>query len=204
MKKLFIALACTLLTVGGASAQRRIQVGVRGGINATDYKIAPTRIGDTRFTAGPARIGYEAGFVLRLNITRHLHLQSELNYNFVNYNVRAEGLTQRNIVLRTERLEIPVELGLQFGILRLFGGVRFRVAESEHSNAPRLLKVGFNDSNVAILGGIGLNIRKFFIDLRITGYPRSHVWQDYTSEGVTQRVRVPHDIVYGGSIGFFF
>ena len=48
------------------------------------------------------------------------------------------------------------------------------------------------------------NIRKFFIDFRISGYPRSRVWHDFTSEGIAQRVKVPHDIVYGGSLGFFF
>lgn len=204
MKKLFILLLCTFLTAGAASAQRRLQLGVRGGVNLTDYKIAPTRIGDNRFTAGPARIGYEAGFVLRLNLTRHLHLQSELNYNFVNYNLRSEGKTPREIVLRTQRFEIPVELGLQLGVVRLFGGARFRVADSERSSIPRLLKVDFNDHDTALVGGIGLNIKKFFIDLRVTGYPRSHVWQNYTSYDQTQRVRVKHDLIYGGSLGFFF
>lgn len=203
MKKFFILLLCTLLGAGAASAQR-LQLGVRGGVNTTDYKLTPTRIGDNRFTAGPARIGYEAGFVLRLNLSRHLHLQSELNYNFVNYNLRSEGKTPRQIVLRTQRFEIPVELGLQLGVVRLFGGASFRVADSERSSIPRLLKVDFNDHDTALVGGIGLNIRKFFLDLRVTGYPRSHVWQNYTSYDKTQRVRVKHDLVYGGSLGFFF
>ena len=54
------------------------------------------------------------------------------------------------------------------------------------------------------MGGLGFNVRKFFIDFRISGYPRSRVWHDFTSEGIAQRVKVPHDIVYGGSLGFFF
>ena len=53
-------------------------------------------------------------------------------------------------------------------------------------------------------GGLGFNVRKFFIDFRISGYPRSRVWHDFTSEGIARRVKVPHDIVYGGSLGFFF
>ena len=54
------------------------------------------------------------------------------------------------------------------------------------------------------MGGLGLNIRKFFIDFRISGFPRSRVWHDFTSKGATHRVKVPRDIVYGGSVGFFF
>lgn len=54
------------------------------------------------------------------------------------------------------------------------------------------------------MGGLGFNVRKFFIDFRISGYPRSRVWHDFTSEGIARRVKVPHDIVYGGSLGFFF
>ena len=197
MKHLVFTLLAALVFSGAASAQR-LMVGVRGGVNFADYSFVPTRIGDTRFTPGSVRAGYDVGFV------RHLHLQSELNYAFVNYNVLAENSGSRRITLRTERFEIPVQLGFQFGVLRLFGGALFRVTESERSSVPQLLKVRFNNGDVGVMGGLGLNIHKFFIDFRISGYPRSRVWHNFTSEGVTQRVKVPHDIVYGGSLGFFF
>ena len=63
---------------------------------------------------------------------------------------------------------------------------------------------GIFNGDVGVMGGLGFNVRKFFIDFRISGYPRSRVWHDFTSEGIAQRVKVPHDIVYGGSLGFFF
>ena len=63
---------------------------------------------------------------------------------------------------------------------------------------------GIFNGDVGVMGGLGFNIRKFFIDFRISGYPRSRVWHDFTSEGIARRVKVPHDIVYGGSVGFFF
>ena len=147
--------------------------------------------------------GYQAGFVLRFNLTRRLHLQSELNFAFVNYSIRAEGSRARSVSLRSERFEIPLLLGLQFGPLRLFGGAQFRVADSERDSAPKLLKVNFND-DVGIMGGVGFNIRKFFFDFRLSGYARSHVWNTFVSDGVSQRVRVPRNLVYGGSVGFFF
>ena len=206
MKHLVFTLLAALLVSGAASAQR-LMVGVRGGVNLTDYSFDATRIGDTRFTPGTPRVGYDVGFVLRLNLSKRLHLQSELDYAFVNYSVRAASVGNAGssrLTLRTERLEIPVQLGFQFGVLRLFGGALFRVTDSERSSSPQLLRVGFNNGDVGVTGGLGLNIHKFFIDLRVSGYPRSRVWHDFTSGGVTQRVKVPHDLVYGGSIGFFF
>ena len=121
MKHLVFTLLAALLVSGAASAQR-LMVGVRGGVNFTDYSFVPTRIGDIRFSPGSPRAGYDVGFVLRLNLSKHLHLQSELDYAFVNYSVRAGDAGNRRLTLRTERFEIPVQLGFQFGVLRLFGG----------------------------------------------------------------------------------
>ena len=203
MKHVVFTLFAALVFSGAASAQR-LMVGVRGGVKFADYSFVPTRIGDVRFTPGSVRTGYDVGFVVRLNLSKHLHLQSELDYAFINYGVHAEGASRRNITLRTERFEIPVQLGFQFGVFRLFGGAQFRVANSARSSSPQLLKVRFNNDNVGIVGGAGFNIRKFFIDFRVSGYPRSRVWHHFTSDNITQRVKVSRDIVYGGSIGFFF
>ena len=203
MKHLFPLLLCALLLTGAASAQRRFQVGVHGGVTTTSYTFSRVEIGENRFRPGPAKADYQAGFVLRFNLTRRLHLQSELNFAFVNYSIRAEGSRTRSVSLRSERFEIPLQLGLQFGPLRLFGGAQFRVADSERDSAPKLLKVNFND-DVGIMGGVGFNIRKFFFDFRLSGYARSHVWNTFVSDGVSQRVRIPRNLVYGGSVGFFF
>lgn len=203
MKHFVISLFCVLLAAGTASAQR-VQVGLRGGVNLTDHKFAPVTIGNTRFTPGPARVGYETGLILRLNLSKHVHLQTEFDYAFVNYNVHAQGIDRHDVVLKTERLQIPVQLGFQFGILRLYGGVQFRVSDSQSSNFPKLLKIGFNDRDLGIMGGLGLHISKFFLDFRISGYPKSHVWQKFTSDGITERVKTYHDLVYGATLGFFF
>ena len=204
MKKIS-ALLALLFVLGAANVSaQRFRVGLRGGVNLTDYKFSRIKIGDTRFVPGNSRVGYDLGLVMRLNLSRRFHLQGELDYAFVNYDVLAIGAVHRTVKLRADRLEIPVQLGLQFGPLRLFGGPLFRVSHSEHSNASNILQVDFNNRNVGLMGGVGLNIRKFFIDFRMSGYPRSHVWQTFTSRGTVQRVKVPHDIVYGGSVGFFF
>ena len=189
MKHLFPLLLCALLLTGAASAQRRFQVGVRGGVTTTSYTFSRVEIGENRFRPGPAKAGYQAGFVLRFNLTRRLHLQSELNFAFVNYSIRAEGSRTRSVSLRSERFEIPLQLGLQFGPLRLFGGAQFRVADSERDSAPKLLKVNFND-DVGIMGGVGFNIRKFFFDFRLSGYARSmgHRMSDLDAIGSAEGV----------------
>lgn len=200
----FVILLCAALFVCGAASAQRLQFGLRGGISTVDHSFGRVRIGDLSVTPGKAQIGYDVGIVLRLNITKHLHLQSELNYAFTDYAFRVSGLHTRDVKMRTERLELPVELGFQFGIFRLFGGAQFRLTQSDRSTASKMLKVRFNDDDIAVMGGVGLNIKKFFIDFRVSGYPRSHVWNTFVVDGHTQRVKVSRNIVYGGSIGFFF
>lgn len=202
MKRFLFLLVCGVLLGSNVTAQR-LRIGVRGGFNVSDYDFRPMEIGDVRFSSGPIRAGFETGLVVRLNLTRHLHLQSELNYDFVNYSVRTEKDFIRTLRMRSERLDLPVQLGLQFGILRLFGGVSFRLYDTSHSSIPDLLKIDYND-NLAVMGGFGVNIKRFFFDLRVQGYPRSYVWNTFTSGGTAMRVKVNHDIIYGGSIGFFF
>ena len=45
MKHLFPLLLCALLLTGAASAQRRFQVGVRGGVTTTSYTFSRVEIG---------------------------------------------------------------------------------------------------------------------------------------------------------------
>ena len=88
MRHLVFTLLAALVFSGAAAAQR-LMVGVRGGGNFADYSFVPTRIVDTRFTPGSVRAGYDVGFVLRLNLSKHLHLQSELIFVFVFFFVLA-------------------------------------------------------------------------------------------------------------------
>lgn len=204
MKRLLFTLVAAL-TVGGAASAQRLQAGFRGGINTTDYRFSPVVIDGTRFVTGSSRAGYEAGFVLRLNLSKFVHLQSELNYDFVNYTIHAANANlHTDVRLRSERLELPVQLGFQFGVIRLFGGVSFRLNTLLHSSHPDLLKVGFGSDNVALMGGLGLNIKHFFLDFRLQGYAGSKNYNTFISNGIRQKVRMRTNIVWGGSFGFFF
>ena len=203
MRKFLLALLAVTALCTAARAQR-LRVGVRGGIITTDWRFSPVAIDGTRFVTGPSRVGCETGFVVRFDLTKTLHLQTELNYDFVNYTVRATGEEGRTDVrLRSERLELPLQLGLQFGPVRLFGGASFRLNSDCKSSHPGLLQVQFGPERVAWMGGLGVNIRHFFLDVRLQGYPGRHT-NTFTSNGIRQRVRTAHDIVWGGSLGFFF
>lgn len=205
MKHILLTL-CAVCALCGTASARRFQVGVRGGINSTDFRFAPLQIDETRFVASASRMGYEAGFVVRLNLTKVLHLQSELNYDFVNYLVRATSptISSTHIRLRSERLEVPVQLGLQFGPVRLFGGASFRLNSDINSSNPDLLKIDFGSDRVALMGGLGINIKHFFVDFRVQGYPNSKHTNTFISNGVSQKARMRSDVVWGGSLGFFF
>lgn len=204
MKRFLFTVVAVLAIGGGASAQR-LQAGIRGGINTTDYRFSPVTIDGTRFVAGPSRAGFEGGFVLRLNFSKYVHLQSELNYDFVNYAIQAIDENLRTDVrLRSERLEIPVQLGFQFGIVRLFGGASFRLNTSLKSSHPDLLKIEFGSDNMALMGGIGINIKHFFLDFRIQGYPGPKKHNTFISNGARQQAHMRNNIVWGGSFGLFF
>lgn len=203
MKRLILT-GLMLLYAGHAVHAQRFQVGVRAGINAEDYATVPPQLEGTTFTPGSAKVGYEAALVLRFRLARHLHLQTGLNYQFSPYVFHLEGQVHGRLTIDARRLEIPVELGLNFGVLRLFAGPVFRVAQWQKSSVPRLLEIKFNDSDIALTGGVGLHVRKFFIDFRVTGYPWSSVRNTYYSGDASARVKVRSNLLYGGSLGFFF
>lgn len=204
MRKFFLVLLAAASLCGSASAQR-LRVGARGGINTTDHRFAPVLIDGTCFTRGASRPGCEAGFVVRLNLTKRIHLQTELDYAFVNYSVRAtRDAAETDVRLRSERLELPLQLGFQFGPVRLFGGASVRLNSACKSSHPDLLLVNFGSEDLSWMGGLGLNIKHFFIDVRFQGYPSTNHANTFISNGTARRVRMRSDLVWGGSLGFFF
>lgn len=200
-----LLLLLALALAGTASAQR-LRLGVRGGLNTSDYRFSTTELGETGISRGSSRLGYDVGLVFRLNLSRHFHLQAEANYVFANYGYHLHGANTRHVRIRAERLEFPVELGFKFAkVLRIFGGAVFRATESQRSSAPGVFKVKFNDGDIAMIGGLGLDIGKFFLDFRVTAYPQSHTWNTFNLAGTApRRMRIDRNIIYGGSIGFFF
>lgn len=164
--------AAALATAASASAQRRFQVGVRAGANIAAYRLPTLASSDGVLHNGRSKAGFEASLLARLAITRHLNIQTEFEYDRVNYAFRlSHGYGVRDITINANRIEIPLLLGLNLGPVRLFGGPSFRISHNEKSSTPAMLQIKFNDSKVALTGGLGLNIKRFFIEGRLTGYP---------------------------------
>ena len=204
MKRLFIMLTLLLAMVATSHAQR-LQVGVRVGFNATDFSLPKVLFDGGYVVGGNTKVGFETALMARLNITRHLHLQTEFEYSRTGYQLRYVSPTFEQIIkVHANRIEIPLMAGVTIGPIRLFGGPFFRIAHSEKSSAPLLAKLRFNDSDVGIMGGVGVNIRKFFVEARISGYPKSSIRSSVEVDGYRQRVKVGRNIRYSLSTGFFF
>lgn len=191
--------------VCSATFAQRFHVGVRAGVNVSDFSIPAVAVDDALVRNGSSKAGFEAALAARLNITKHLNLQAEFEYGRVNYGFQyyAQGGTRRDITINTNRIEIPVMAGLNFGPVRLFCGPSFRISHNEKSNAPSLLKVGFNDSKVALTGGAGLNLKRFFLEGRLTGYPKASV-NKFTVQGKTESVKAKHDMKWSVTAGLLF
>ena len=182
------------LVLSGAASAQRLRLGVRAGMNTSDYRFSTVRIGDTYVSRGGARAGFDVGLVFRYDLSRRFHLQAETDYVFANYAYRLRGGAVHDVRIRAERLEIPVELGSVF-----------RATNSQRSSAPGIFRVKFNDGDVALTGGLGVQIRSFFLDFRITLHPQGRTWNTFTLAGAEpQRVGIGRNILYGGSIGLFF
>lgn len=204
MKRFFITLAL-LVTVACAGFAQGLQVGVRVGANLTDFSLQKVAFEQGSIAGGDVRVGFETALVARFNITRHLHLQAEFEFSRSGYQLRYESQsTERRVKLHAHRVELPLTLGVNLGPIRLFGGTFIRIAHSEKSSAPSIAKVEFNDSDVGYMGGLGVNIRKFFIDARVSGYPKRSTTHLVESGGVKHKVEVGRHIRYSLSTGIFF
>ena len=65
------------------------------------------------------------------------------------------------------------------------------------------LDVAFDDSDVALVAGIGLDAKQFFVDIRYTTF-RDNPTALYSRYNQTQSVRTTKDFTVQYSVGFFF
>lgn len=205
MKRLIFTLLL-LLGLSLSCRAQRFRVGARVGANITGYRMEALGFERGTIREGRPKAGFEAALAARLALTKHINLQAEFEFDRTGYGfeyVRSDAPVQ-SAAVHASRLEIPLMLGIQIGsYVRLFGGASFRAAHSEKSTVPSLVQVRFNDSAVALTGGMGLNIRKFFLEGRITGYPQKTEWT-VVSQGEKQRTTIKNPVKWSITTGFFF
>lgn len=198
---------CTFLLSAAlctASFAQRFQVGIRAGANVADYALPILSTDEGSLRNGKNKMGFEASLLARLSITKHLNLQTEFEYDRLHYGFTfVQDSYAKELKLNVNRIEIPLLLGIHLGPLRLFGGASFRISHNEKSSMPSLMQLKFNDSKVALTGGVGINIRKFFLEGRVTGYPKASSAVVKLQD--TERSVIPRrDIKWSFSAGFLF
>lgn len=204
MKRIFLTLLLSAALSAAAFAQQRFNVGIRAGVNISDYALPAISSPDATLRNARNRAGFEASLLARFNFTRHLNLQAEFEYDRNNYGFNCrKGYGNRRVTVNTNRIEIPLLLGLNLGPVRLFGGASFRLSHNEKSNAPSILQIKFSDRKAALTGGAGINIKHFFVEARITGYPGSAA-NTAIFYGTPVKVKPRHDLKWSLSTGFLF
>ena len=200
--------ASTLIALAVAvvpALAQQFQVGIRAGANISDFSLPQVPFGENSVTGCAPAVGCEAALMARFNILKHLYMQAEFEFSRPLFRLKyASPEYNRTVKIHANRIELPLILGVKIGPTNLFVGTFLRIAHSEKSSAPTLVKIEFNDSEVGLMGGLGFNIRNFFIEGRITGYPKSSVTTIVESNGTRQKVGVGRNIRYSLSTGVFF
>lgn len=203
--KMFSLLLLLLLAATGAHAQI-LRFGVKGGVTFGYYSFPQQYFDDATVTRSRSNSqGFQTGIVLRLQVPKFINIQPELLYSQRKYHyLVTSGSTTNRVDEIARRLELPVTFGFNIYALRFFGGPVFRIS-SGHTIANRVhnFKVAYNDSDIALTFGIGLEIGHFFLDSRYTFYPGTS-YNKMTVGHQTRRIKVSGDETWQINAGFFF
>lgn len=204
MKKLFVVLLGLALGAGTVSAQV-LKVGIKGGVNTTSYSFKSVTLGDMRVSPGSSSgVGYHLGLAVRLSIPKFLQIQPELLYSTRDYRYAIDSPgTLSRARFSAKRLELPVMVGFNIRAFRLYAGPVFQLTASVRESNAQGLEVDYHNSDIAIHAGVGVDIRKFFIDARYTTFTGNR-YNQFTGQGVSKRVKITTDDQWYVSAGFFF
>lgn len=205
MKTLFTSLAL-LLFISTATFAQPLKIGVRGGVNTSSYDFQRFSLNGTAITPRSSQeMGYQLGVAMRLSIPKFLQFQPELMYSTRNYGYE---LTTKSgvdrVKITTKRMELPFMVGFNIKFLRLFAGPVFVLSSSQsNNNKDSGFSVKFDDSDIAFQMGAGLDIRKFFLDVRYTKNFQT-TYNTMTLKNVSYKSKIRNDELWAFSAGFFF
>jgi hypothetical protein len=203
MRKLLLSLFFAILITASASAQI-FKIGLRGGVNITNGTFSQISTGDYRINSLKSKPGYQIALVSRISIPKFVQISPELQMTAHNYRYRVSGASSGEVKVAVKRLELPVTVGFNISVFRLFGGPVFRLAHSEKSDNKRLgLEVKYNDSDVALVAGAGLDLGRFFVDARYTFYPKKSR-NEFIIDHTHRKAQMKNDGMWQFSAGFFF
>lgn len=204
MRKLLLVLLGAACCLTRADAQF-LHAGLRGGLNMSDMAVGRFSLDDAVVKRGRVKCGYQLAFMLRADLTRHLNLQAELEYACAinSYDIERTAYTS-HVDIQSRRLNLPIELGLQFGLVRIFGGASFALGDWTSNSRASVLSVDYDLPDVAIVGGMGLHFKSIFLEARVQSSAKSSQYYLYRIGNSVRSVKVKRDMLWSLSIGFFF
>lgn len=206
MKKLFFILSLCLLAAPLSRAQI-LKMGLRGGVNSGIYSFDTFVVDGKVITpVSDFDAGYQLGLVLRLSIPHFVYIQPELNFLSRDYTfgVAASGRLPNYKTVRTERLELPVAIGVKLAALRLFGGPVFRLGAHQCAlGDDNDLSVAFDDKEVAAMAGFAIDLRNVFVEARCMKY-LNKTSSVFSLGHETATINPTTDEFWQFSIGFLF
>lgn len=191
-----------------ASLAQPLKIGVRAGLSSSSYYFGRVNIDGTVIAPSVSyTAGWEVAAVMRLSIPGFIHIQPEISYVSRDYHFRINptGVSQRNnYKIATQTVEVPVTVGFNISVLRLFGGPVFTLSSTQKpQNGDYNFNIKFNKPEVGILLGAGIDVKNFFVDVRYTLAPDKR--EDiFTLNGTSQKVNIRSDEMWKFSLGFFF
>lgn len=204
MKTLLLSIAMALMVTLGASAQI-FKVGLRGGVNIANNDFEQVSTGDYQIGHIKSKPGYQVALVTRITLPRFVQISPEFQMVAHNYRYRLSGpYSSREVSVAVKRFEIPLIIGVNISALRIFGGPVFRVAQiTKVKNGRSGFGVDYDDADVALVAGAGLDLGKFFIDARYNFYPKE-IQNRIKVDGVTRTAKIKNNGMWQFSAGFFF
>ncbi|MBQ8271834.1 MAG: PorT family protein [Tidjanibacter sp.] len=207
MKRIFLLLVGTLLTVWAADAQL-LGFGARIGIGTGSYEFDSVSIeGGSLEPAGDRVGGYQAALFMRLSIPTFLFIQPEVQFSQREYifGVKYPSLPKEYKTIRTYRVDVPLLLGFKLGNVRLFGGPVWRIGARQYAKGggSTPFDIVFNDNDIAAMGGAGVEFDGVFLEVRYTSY-----LEQTTSEVMVanqkEHLKINHDGTVQINFGVFF
>lgn len=204
MRTLLLTLAMVLTMAFGASAQI-FKIGVRGGVNITDNNFSQVSTGEYRVYHLPSKVGYQVALVTRISIPRFLQISPEFQMVSHTYRYQINSqIAHSEARVSVKRFEIPVTIGFRIWALRFFGGPVFRVVHTQKVKSNyHNFNVRYNDSDVALVAGAGLDLGKFFLDARYNFNPKQ-ARNTIEIGGIGRNAKIKNSGMWQFSAGFFF
>lgn len=202
-KKLLIAgisLVVMLASVSNINAQKLIEFGIKGGVQAQSLKMAKTASLSTLTSSGD--FGYQLGLMSRINLA-FLYVQPELVYNSAYFTVK--NSSNNSAKFSVNNFEVPVLLGVKLLFIRAFAGPVFNImneTKNRENSMPTAFSTNINKATVGYNAGAGVQFGGFNVDLRYCGQFKKPI-QSISVGNITSEMKSGMNS-WQLNIGYFF